>query len=104
MKTFATHWAATSLELCLNNDFYETHPFIETKIIENPAYHTKIQYLEWQSRTKLEKNRVQGKKSINKYILREAMYNTSSHNWGTLLCMLALSSWSSNQICLSVNR
>ena len=35
MKTFATHWAATYLELCLNNDFYATHPIIETKIVEN---------------------------------------------------------------------
>ena len=39
MKTFATHWAATSLELCLNNDFYATHPIIKTKIGENPDNH-----------------------------------------------------------------
>ena len=39
MKTCATHLAATSLELCLNNDFYATHPVIETKIGENPDNH-----------------------------------------------------------------
>ena len=106
MKTFTTHWAATSLELCLNNDFYATHPIIETKIGENPDHHKySIQCgMEWQSGTKLEKN--SGEESINKCILREAMYHTRNRNWGTLLCVLTLSSvvGHQNQICLSIDR
>ena len=88
MKNFATHWAATSLELCLSNDFYATHPIIETKIGENPENHkySICGMAFW----KLEKN--SGEESINKCILREAMYHTSNRNWETLLCMLTLSS------------
>ena len=65
---------------------------------------TNIQYMEWQSGTKLEKN--SGEESINKCILREAMYHARNRNWGTLLCMLTLSSvvGHQNQICLSVDR
>ena len=89
--------AATSLELCLNNDFYATHPFIETKIVENPGYH-KNSIFGMAVSNKAGKKWSSGEESINKCILREAMYNTSNRNWGSLLCMLALSSVVGHQI------
>ena len=87
--------ALVSLELCLNSDYYEKHPYIlgkKSSILKKEGYIFGMAF----SHKATERLNT----SLKYKILKQASLNISNRQWSPLLCLLALSEVLSQKIVI----
>jgi len=80
------------LELALNVDYYANHPFICTKIVENQEHHHQNLIFGLTISLSASNDWSKGKESKEFCLIREAIRNIEENQWGTFICLCALSS------------